>query len=69
MVQPEGLLDEVLHIRRIRGAAIVRTADGPRVLALLKELGAEVHARTVERTREDRVVLNACAVAPAESPR
>ena len=45
--------DETPQVRRIRGAAIVRTADGPRVLGLLKELGTEVHAMTVQPTRRD----------------
>ena len=50
----KGLLDEVPHRRLIRGVVIVRTEDAGRVVRLLEELGAEVHTRRVELTREDR---------------
>lgn len=36
---------------------IVRTEDAGRVVELLRELGAEVHARTVTLTRKDRESL------------
>ena len=49
----KGLLDEIPYVRLIRGVVIVRKEDAQRVLALLKELGAEVHTRTVTLTKED----------------
>ena len=52
-----GLLDDIPHRRLIRGVLIVRTEDAGRVVELLRELGAEVHERRVELTREDRVAL------------
>ena len=53
----KGLLDEIPHVRRMRGAVIVRTEDAGRVVVLLEEIGAEGHRRKVERTREDREAL------------
>jgi hypothetical protein len=52
-----GLLDDIPHRRLIRGVLIVRTEDAGRVVELLRELGAEVHERTVTLTGEDRQVL------------
>ncbi len=49
----KGLLDDIPHRRLIRGVLIVRTEDAGRVVELLEEMGAEVHARRVELTRED----------------
>ena len=53
----KGLLDEVPAVRLIRGVVIVRSGDAPRVVALLEELGAEVHERAVRLTEEDRTAL------------
>jgi hypothetical protein len=53
----KGLLDDVPHVRLIRGVVIVRAEDAGRVLALLNELGAEVHSRRVELTGNDGKVL------------
>ncbi len=53
----KGLLDEIPYVRLIRGVVIVRTEDAGRVLDLLGKFGTEVHARTVELTREDRGIL------------
>jgi len=47
----KGQLKGILHRRLIRGVLIVRTEDGGRAVALLRALGAEVHARRVELTR------------------
>ena len=52
-VRRKGLLDEIPHVRWTRGAVIVWTTDAGRDVRLLEEIGAEVHARRVERTRDD----------------
>lgn len=52
-----GSFDEIPHRRLIRGVVIVRTEDAGRVVELLRELGAEVHARTVTLTGDDREIL------------
>jgi len=57
VVRRKGLLDEIPHVRLIRGVVIVRTEDAGRVVTLLEEMGAEVHARRVELTKEDRRTL------------
>ncbi len=54
----KGLLDEIPHVRLIRGVLLVRTEDANRVIELLKEFRAEVHVRSVELTREDRGSLD-----------
>ena len=55
----KGLLDEIPHVRLVRGVVIVRTADTKRVVEFLTNLGAEVQVRTVELTKEDRDILGA----------
>ena len=57
----KGLLDEIPYVRLIRGVVIVRTEDAGRVLDLLGKFGTEVHARTVDLTREDREILGSLA--------
>lgn len=57
MNRRKGLLDEIPLMRLIRGVVIVRTEDAGRVTALLKEMRAEVHARRIEFSREDREAL------------
>ena len=52
-----GLLDDIPHRRLIRGVLIVWTEDAGRVVELLRALEAEVHARTVTLTGEDREIL------------
>lgn len=49
-----GLLDDIPDRRLIRGVVIVRTEDAAKVVGLLEEMGADVHARMVGLTREDR---------------
>ena len=55
----KGLLDEIPHGRLVRGVVIVRTEETGRVVGLLEEMGAEVPARRVELTTEDREALDA----------
>ena len=57
VVRRKGLLDDVPHVRLIRGAVIVRTEDAERVTRFLSRSGPEVHARRVELTMEDREAL------------
>jgi hypothetical protein len=52
-----GLLDDVPSRRLIRGVLIVRKEDQLKVVELLKDLGAEVHLRSVVLTDEDRKAL------------
>jgi len=49
-----GLLEDIPHIRLIRGVIIVRRQDAPRVEAFLKEYGAEYYVRTVELEPSDQ---------------
>ena len=59
VVRRRGRLDDVPHVRLIRGVVIVRTEDVGRVMSFLEGLGAEVHVRTVALTKEDREILRA----------
>jgi len=52
-----GFLDEIPHVKVIRGVVIVRTEDVGKVTNFLNEFGAEVHTWTVELRREDERVL------------
>ncbi len=53
----KGLLDEIPHVRLIRGVIIVRTEDAGRVSDFLTLCDAEVHTRAVKLSREDRYLL------------
>ncbi len=53
----KGLLDEIPHVRLIRGVVIVRTEDATRVVEFLRKFHCEVHARTVHLDSQDRVDL------------
>jgi Holliday junction resolvase len=48
-----GFLDEIPHVRVIRGVVLVRTEDAGKVTNFLKEFGAEVYIWTVGLRRED----------------
>ncbi len=52
-----GLLDDIPHVRMIRGVIIVRTQDGAKVQRFLESMEAEVYARAVRLTPEDRRAL------------
>ncbi len=54
VVRRKGLLDEIPHVRRIRGVILVRTEDAERVTRFLKDWGAEATTRTVILREEDR---------------
>ncbi len=49
----KGLLDEIPHVRLIRGVILLRTEDARKVAARLEQLQVEVHARTVVLTPDD----------------
>jgi hypothetical protein len=52
-----GLLEEIPHIRLIRGVIIVRRQDAPRVEAFLKEYKAEYYIRTIQLEPSDQKKL------------
>jgi len=52
-----GLLEDIPHIRLIRGVIIVRRQDAPRVEAFLKEYKAEYYIRTIELEPSDQKKL------------
>jgi len=52
-----GLLEEIPHIRLIRGVIIVRRQDTPKVEAFLKEYKAEYYIRTIELEPSDQKKL------------
>ncbi len=54
MVRRKGLLDEILHVRLIRGVIPVRTEDAGRATTFLEASGTEAHPRTVALTKVDR---------------
>ncbi len=61
----KGLLDEIPHVRLIRGVIIVRTEDAERVEKLLRASGAEVMERRVTLTTNDaRSLSSSTAVHP-----
>lgn len=53
-VRRKGLLDDVPHIRLIRGVVVLRPEDAKAVRNLLDELGCEVHERRIELTDDDQ---------------
>ena len=68
VVRRKGLLDEIPYARPIRGVVIVRNEDAGRVERFLAEMGAEVHARTIQLTRGDTDVLGG-EINPRRRPR
>lgn len=54
----KGFLEEIQHIKLIRGVIIVSKNDTNKVIRFLKEFNAEIHTRFVELTHEDEKVLN-----------
>ena len=52
-----GLLDDIPHIKLIRGVIIVRTEDVEQVTSFLKRYSATYHVRIVELTDEDCIAL------------
>lgn len=52
-----GFLENIPHVRLIRGVLIVAKHDAGRVIRFLREFNAEIHVREVTLTREDRRAL------------
>lgn len=53
----KGLLDEIPHVRLIRGVIIVSTRDVKEVIKFLRKFNAEIHVRKVELTPEDKKTI------------
>jgi hypothetical protein len=53
-----GLLEDVVHIRLVRGVIILKEADLGRVLSFLNEYNAEVYIRDIILTPEDEKILS-----------
>jgi len=53
----KGLLDEIPHVKLIRGVIIVSTRDVKEVTKFLREFNAEVHVRNIVLTPQDRKTL------------
>ncbi|MHA1363826.1 MAG: hypothetical protein ACTSP1_15010 [Candidatus Freyarchaeota archaeon] len=52
-----GLLEDIPHVRLIRGVIIVAEEDADRVVGFLKEYNAEIHTRSVVLTPSDEKTL------------
>ena len=46
-----GLLDEIPHVKLIRGVVIVRKEDAKKLIDFLKKFNAEYHVKIVELTK------------------
>jgi len=53
----KGFLDDIPHIKLIRGVIIVLEKDASRVIKFLRGFNAEIHIRSVELTMEDEKIL------------
>lgn len=53
-----GLLEDIAHIRLVRGVIILKEVDLERVLSFLKEYDAEVYTRDITLLPEDEEILN-----------
>lgn len=52
-----GLLDEIPHVKLIRGVIITQVKDAPKLIDLLKKHGAEYHIREVRLNQSDEKAL------------
>jgi len=53
----KGFLEEIPHIKLIRGVIIVSENDTGKVITFLEEFNAEIHTRSVELTPEDEKII------------
>jgi len=53
-----GLLEDIAHIRLVRGVIILKEVDLEKVLSFLNEYDAEVYTRDIILTLEDEKILN-----------
>lgn len=56
-IRRRGLLEDVPHVRLIRGVLVLREKDAANVRRLLTELECEVHERRVDLTPSDEALL------------
>lgn len=56
-VRRRGLLDDVPHVRLIRGVIVIQPSHEAAVKKLLTSLGCEIHVRSVELTSADLKTL------------
>jgi len=52
-----GLLDEIPHVKLIRGVIVVSTRDTKEVIKFLRKFNAEIHVRKVELTLKDKKII------------
>ncbi len=57
VVRRKGLLDEIPHLRLIRGVILVRTEDADGVANFLHKMAVETHMRRVMLTNANRKEL------------
>jgi len=53
----QGLMEDIPHIKLIRGVIIVRETDLEKILNFLKEYNAEIYTRDITLTPEDKKTL------------
>jgi len=53
-----GLMEDIAHVKLIRGVIIVGECDLEKVLIFLREYNAEVYTRDITLTPEDEKILN-----------
>jgi hypothetical protein len=53
-----GLLEDVAHVKLVRGVIIIRVCDLEKVISFLEEYSAEVYVRDIVLTFEDEKTLN-----------
>lgn len=53
-----GFMEDISHIKLIRGVIIIKTSDLEKVLNFLNDYNAEVHTRDITLTPEDEKILN-----------
>jgi len=53
-----GLMEDIPHVKLIRGVIIVAEKNARKVINFLKKFNAEIHTRRVTLTTADRKALN-----------
>jgi transcriptional/translational regulatory protein YebC/TACO1 len=51
-------MEDISHIKLIRGVIIIKTSDLEKVLNFLNDYNVEVHTRDITLTPEDEKILN-----------
>ena len=57
-IRRHGLLENIPHVRLIRGVIVIRDADAEVVRLLLTKLGCEIQERRVQLTPTDEALLH-----------